>query len=145
MTEPELRINGNNRTREDFGVRMGVDFLSTLSEPLSLKQFIENEARTENGVRVTLSPSVFISARELTLEFVLVGNSPNDLATKKAAFLSEVYKGAVDIQVPALGDEVFHLLYLGKGSTYGLSLDRCTCKISLKFKEPNPANRSYGA
>ena len=53
--------------------------------------------------------------------------------------VEELEKGTVNIKIPALGSEVYKLVYLGKNISYALSTDRCFCKISSKFEEPNPS------
>ena len=60
---------------------------------------------------------------------------------KKKAFQAELQAGAFTLKVPALGSEVYNLVYTGKSISYGLSLGRCFGKISAKFTEPNPTDR----
>ena len=47
---PELKINKYS-VYDTFGVRMGDGFLDALTEPLTLKENIENESRLEHGKR----------------------------------------------------------------------------------------------
>lgn len=54
----------------------------------------------------------------------------------------ELYRGVIDIKIPANSNEVYHLIYLGKSVSYAQSIDRTFGKISSKFSEPNPANRT---
>lgn len=91
-------------------------------------------------LRIINNPKV--DEREITLSFTIEGNSQSDYQAKKKAFFDELYKGVVDIQVPANSNEIYHLIYLGKSVAYAQSLDRTFGKISAKFNEPNPANRS---
>ena len=46
------------------------------------------------------------------------------------------------IRVPALGSEVYHLVYTGKSASYALSLSRRFGRLSAKFTEPNPTDRT---
>ena len=75
-------------------------------------------------------------------EYSKEAHFPQDVALFVSAFFDELYKGVVDIQIPANSSEVYHLIYTGKSVTYAQSLDRTFGKISAKFNEPNPANRS---
>lgn len=60
----ELRINGSSTVFQDYGVKMGDDFIDTLTEPLTLKEHIENESRLEHGKRVVVDDNPkFASAR----------------------------------------------------------------------------------
>lgn len=124
-----------------WGVRMGEGFLDVLGASSPMKEFIENKSRLEQGKRVIINDPK-IDEREITLSFTIEGNSQSDYQAKKKAFFEELYKGVVDIQVPANSNEIYHLIYLGKSVAYAQSLDQTFGKISAKFNEPNPANRT---
>ena len=124
-----------------WGVRMGEGFLDTIDGFCPMKDYIENESRLEHGKRV-ITGNARVDSREITLQFTIEGSSESDYRTKKKAFQAELEKGAVNIKVPALGSEVYKLVYLGKSLSYGLSLDRSFSKVSGKFCEPNPTDRS---
>lgn len=126
---------------ETWGVRMGDGFLDAIDGFNEMKDYIENESRLEHGKRM-ITDNAKVASREITLQFTIEGSSEGDYRSKKKAFQTELEKGAVNIKVPALGDEVYKLVYLGKSISYGLSSDRCFCKISSKFCEPNPMNRN---
>lgn len=124
-----------------WGVRMGEGFLDVLGASSPMKEFIENKSRLEHGKRVIINDPK-IDEREITLSFTIEGNSQSDYQAKKKAFFEELYKGVVDIQIPANSNEIYHLIYLGKSVAYAQSLDHTFGKISAKFNEPNPANRT---
>ena len=130
----ELLIN-NKDAYTTWGVRMGEGFLDVIGAAVPMKDFIEH------GKRVIIN-NPKVDEREITLSFTIEGNSQSDYQAKKKAFFDELYKGAVDIQVPTNSSEVYHLIYTGKSVTYAQSLDRTFGKISSKFSEPNPANRT---
>jgi hypothetical protein len=136
----ELLINNKN-AYTTWGVRMGDKFLDTIGASSPMKEFIENKSRLEHGKRVIVN-NPKLDERDITLSFTIEGNSQSDYQAKKKAFFDELYKGTVDIQVPANSSEIYHLIYLGKSITYAQSLDRTFGKISMKFNEPNPANRT---
>ena len=136
----ELIIN-NKDAYSTWGVRVGDGFLDTIGAPSPMKEYIENKSRLEHGKRVIVG-SPKLDEREVTLTFTIKGKSKSDYQTKKKSFFDELYKGKVDIQIPENGNEVYHLLYLGKSITYAQSLGRTFGKLSAKFSEPNPANRS---
>lgn len=136
----DLFINGKDAL-ETWGVRMGDGFLDAIDGFNEMKDYIENESRLEHGKRV-ITDNAKVDSREITLQFTIEGSSESDYRSKKKAFQTEMEKGAVNIKVPVLGNEVYKLVYLGKSVSYGLSLDRCFGKISSKFEEPNPMDRN---
>lgn len=136
----ELIIN-NKDAYATWGVRMGDNFLDVLGASSPMKEFIENKSRLEHGKRVIINDPK-IDEREITLSFTIEGSSQSDYQSKKKAFFDELYKGKVDIQVPANSNEIYHLIYLGKSVTYAQSLDRTFGKVSMKFSEPNPTSRT---
>lgn len=135
----DLLIN-NKDTYQTWGVRMGDGFLDIIGAAVPLKEFIENKSRLEHGKRVIIN-NPRVDEREITLSFTIEGSSQSDYQAKKKAFFEELYKGAVDIQVPDNSSEIYHLVYSGKSVTYAQSLDRTFGKVSAKFCEPNPINR----
>lgn len=136
----DLIINGKDAF-STWGVRMGNGFLDAIDGFNQMKDYIENESRLEHGKRI-ITDNARVDSREITLQFTIEGDSESDYRTKKKAFQTELEKGAVSIKVPVLGSEVYKLVYLGKSVSYGLSFDRRFGKVSSKFEEPNPADRS---
>lgn len=136
----DLIINGKDAF-STWGVRMGDGFLDAIDGFNQMKDYIENESRLEHGKRV-ITDNAKVDSREITLQFTIEGSSESDYRSKKKAFQTELEKGAVNIKVPVLGNEVYKLVYLGKSVSYGLSFDRRFGKVSSKFEEPNPADRS---
>ena len=136
----ELLINDEN-AYTTWGVRRGEGVLDAIGASAPMKDFIENKSRLEHGKRVIIN-NPKVDEREITLSFTIEGNSQSDYQAKKKAFFEELYKGVVDIQVPANSNEIYHLIYLGKSVAYAQSLDQTFGKISAKFNEPNPANRT---
>ncbi len=138
---PELKINKYS-VYDTFGVRMGDGFLDALTEPLTLKENIENESRLEHGKRIIVDDNPKIASRELLLDFTITGSSKEDFLQKKNSFLALMYKGEITLQVPQESPDVYHLIYRGKGTDYGMNAQRTFCHMMLKFVEPNPANRT---
>lgn len=136
----ELIINGKDAWTL-WGVNMGDGFIDTLDAPLPMKEYIENESRLEDGKRV-LTSNAKKDSREITLSFTITGTSENDYRTKKKAFEAELYKGSLTVSVPKVSADVYHLIYTGKNISYGLSIDRCFGRLSAKFEEPNPSERT---
>ena len=136
----DLYINGKDAW-DTWGVNMGEDFLNAIDAFAPMKEYIENDSRLEHGKRVlVIEPKV--SSRELTLHFTIKGDNANDFRNKRKAFEEELQKGEVDVKVPVLGSEIYHLIYSGKSVGYAMNMARTFCTLSAKFEEPNPMNRA---
>ena len=135
----DLIINGKDALKE-WGVRMGSGFMDAIDVPCQMKDYIENESRLEHGKRV-LTSNPKISSRNVTLPFTIQGKNEDDYKLKKKSFLNELYKGNVDIQIPTVSVDIYHLVYTGGSTSYGQNTRRDFCKFSVKFLEPNPSNR----
>lgn len=135
----ELFINGKDAWLE-WGVNMGEGFIDAIDAFAPMKDYIENDSRLEHGKRVLIS-NPRVASRELTLHFTIKGNSESDYRAKRKAFEQELQKVSTDVKVPVIGDEVYHLLYLGKSVSYSLNRARTFSTMSSKFEEPNPMNR----
>ena len=136
----ELYINGKDAW-DTWGVNMGEDFLNVIDGFAPMKDYVENDSRLEHGKRVLID-SPRVASRDLTLHFTVMGSDAADFRTKRKAFEAELQKVKVDIRVPALGDEVFHLIYTGKSVGYAVNISRTFCTVSSKFEEPNPMDRT---
>ena len=135
----DLFINGKDAW-VTWGVNMGDGFLDAIDGFAPMKNYIENDSRAEHGKRVIVA-SPRVAARDLTLQFSVLGTTEADFRTKRKAFEEELMKGKIDVVVTVLGTNVYRLLYTGKSVSYALSLTRNFCKFSAKFEEPNPADR----
>lgn len=135
----DLIINGFDAYRQ-WGIRMGDGFLDAIFAPEPMKEFIENKSRLQHGKQV-LYNNPKVDERDVTLVFTLEGSSPEDYLVKYSAFKTELQKGKVEIKVPVLGDQVYRFTYL-RSASFGLNIPRTFSKISIKFNEPNPANRT---
>lgn len=120
---------------------MGDGFLDAIDGFNEMKDYIENESRIEHGKRM-ITDNARVASREIALQFTIEGSSESDYRAKKKAFQAELEKGTVKINVPSLGNEVYKLVYLGKSLSYGMNSARCFGKVSSKFCEPNPTDRS---
>lgn len=136
----ELYINGKDAWTT-WGVNMGEGFIDALDAPLPMKDYIEDESRLEHGKRV-ITDNARVDSRDITLGFTITGTSESDYRTKKSAFQTELQKGSFTVRIPALGTQVYKMLYTGKSISYGLSLNRSFGHFTMKATEPNPMDRS---
>lgn len=135
----ELFINEKD-AYTTWGVNMGEGFLDAIDAPLPMKEYVEDESRLEDGIRIdTGNPKV--DSREITLGFTIMGSSETDYRSKKSAFQKELQKGAFTIRIPALGTQKYKMVYTGKSISYGLSRRRDFGHFTMKCTEPNPADR----
>lgn len=129
------------------GVKTGEGFRDELYAPLELKEFVSNESRLEHGRRVVTTGTgnnslARYASRTVSLEFLVVGTDETDFLSKRNALFTELYKGAVKLEVPELGPDVFHLIYQGKSNTYSTGLSKKACRVKVSFEEPDPSNRT---
>lgn len=141
----DFLINGSSAA--EMGIRMGNGFLDSLETPASLKDYITNTSRLEDGDRIIIVPKR--SSRELTLEFVIIGEASSGKTAhesyeeRKDAFLDLLYSGMITISVPSSRPDVYRLYTQMKSPTYsrGVANGGVIGKVSVKFLEANPANR----
>ena len=136
----DLFIN-NKDAWTTWGVNMGNGFLDALDSFLPMKDYIENDSRLEHGKRM-ITTGAKVDSREVTLEFTITGSSETDYRTKKKAFQQELQAGAFTLKVPALGTQVYKMVYTGKSISYGLSRNRQFGHFTMKATEPNPMDRT---
>ena len=136
----ELKLN--NTDAGTIGVKMGKGFLDALLAPKPLKEFVSNESRLEDGVRTIVPSTPKIASRDVTLTFQITGSNSTAFNTNKAAFFALLYAGSVTIEVPQNSSEKFKLIYVGNAPAYKGGLSGYACKVTVKFNEPNPNDRS---
>lgn len=141
MASIEVTINGTRLS--DMGVSLERGSYAALLLPAPLKNFVENDDPTKDGTQVitemTTGESVAkIRERDVTLTFLIAGKSMYDFLEKYTAFISLLHKGAVTMYVPDTG-LYYHLIYSNSTKFDNYLLN--ACRLSVKFREPNPANR----
>lgn len=139
----DLYINGKDAW-STWGVNMGDGFLDAIDGFAPMKDYIENDSRLEDGKRIIVT-NPRVASREITLRFTIQGDTVSNFRINRRAFEEELRQEKVDIYIPALGDEVYHLIYLGKSVSYALNVNRTFCTVSSKFEEPNPTDREARA
>ena len=123
----DLYINGKDAWLT-WGVNMGEDFLDVIDGFATMKEYIENDSRLEDGKRIVkVTPK--IASRDITLHFTIKGDSQQDYRNKRTAFEEELRTGFIDVNVPVLGSQVYHLIYLGKSVSYAMNIARTFCTI----------------
>lgn len=133
----DLFINGND-AYTTFGVCMGDGFLDAILAPPPLKEFVENKSRLDNGKQV-LYDNPRLDERDLTLMFYLEGCNCDEYLERYRRFMIELNKGKISVRIPVI-NETYNLIYQ-KSASFAMNRARTFTKISVKFNEPNPANR----
>lgn len=121
------------------GVSPGKGFYDTLLAPFEAKDYISNESRLEDGIRVLSTPVKF-KKRSFTLEFQITGATPEIFENNKRYFFQSLSVGKLTLNVQGL-PRGFDLIYTGKSNTYSGGLSGCACKVKIGFDEPNPNSR----
>lgn len=136
----ELTINGIGGWRKR-GVAMGEGFVAELASPPVFKEMPTNRSRLEDGERIVPGIAPKLDSRQLTLEFVVFGNSPEQADSRRRTLWQELCRRPATICVPARSKEVFKLHLQGKGGECQCDTAGCVWRLVLKFLEPNPADR----
>lgn len=136
----DLLINGSDAYAK--GIAMGDDFLGNILSPSSLKSFVENDDPTKNGKEVIYPQTPKLASRDLTLTFTIFGNTTTEHLTNYKNFIALLQKGEISLSIPALGTEVYHLTCVGDSGSYMIEADRLASRLTVKFNEPNPADRA---
>lgn len=142
MNATEITING--QALASMGVTLLNGSYANLLLPASLKDFVENDDPRKHGTQVIThdskgDPVAVIKERDVTLTFAIRGSDRASFLANYAAFVGMLHQGSVTLYVPDL-ERYFHLIY--SSSTQYDNYRMTACTMSVKFREPNPANRS---
>ena len=130
----------NGKTLADFGATLLADAYSALMTPAPLKDFLENDDRSKDGTDVLVN-NPRKAERDVTLTFLITGNNTTNYLAHYDAFIAELHKGQITLYIGDL-NQTFRLLFSNATQFENWRLN--ACKIAVKFREPNPANRSNG-
>lgn len=145
MSTSEITINGV--VLSAIGATLLSGSYASLLTPAPLKDFVENDDPLKDGTDVivpgtngeddTTIPKV--KERDVTLTFLIQGATKSTFLANYSVFVAQLHKGAVTLTVPEL-NATYHLLYSNSTQFDNYRLN--ACKLAVKFREPNPANRS---
>lgn len=107
---PTTEVTINNKPLSTMGVAMLSGAYAALLTPPSLKEFVENDDPTQNGIDIIVPDSPVVNERDVTLTFLIKGTSQEAFLSNYAAFVAELHKGTVTLYVPDLGN-TYNLLY----------------------------------
>lgn len=134
----ELFINGKDAYTE-YGMSLEDGAISALLTPPSLKEFVENESRIENGKKIIVGYPVY-DARDVSLAFHIVAPTKEAFFAKYQALCAVLQKGIVKIKTKYQADTVYKFVYNSctQFSQYSFGI----AKFTLKLTEANPADRT---
>lgn len=137
MTE-ELYIN-NKDAWLNWNVRLIEDSFQNLLLSANPKKYVENKNRSEHGTRLIVSDPR-IDERNVQLMFGITCNTIEEYLEKYESFINELNNGWIELKVIPL-KKVYNLVepeFLNLGTGVGIR----SGKLSVRFREPNPDNRS---
>lgn len=132
-----VQINGT--LLSDMGVTLLSGAYAELMTPAPLKSYIENDDPNKDGVQIDQLLTPKKKARELTLKFLIRGSSKDEFMARYNWFVSILHSGIVTIYVADF-EQYFRLLYLSVTQYGNYRLN--ACEMAVKFKEPDPTNRT---
>lgn len=127
-----VTINGKDMFAT-WGAELTDSALEALLTPPAAKEYIENSARTEHGVRITVpSGGICFDSREVLVTVKITGISQTDYLQKYVSFVKELISGKIALRIPEL-DKEYNLCYLSvsKYGSHGCNRG----KFAVKFRE----------
>ena len=135
-------ITINDISIASLGVSLEKGSYAALLTPAGLKDFIENNDPTKDGTEVLTKKAdgaslAHIAERDVQLTFLITGDDEADFLAKYTYFVALLQGGNINLHIPELC--TFRLIY--RNSTKFDNYRLKACKLAVKFREPNPANR----
>lgn len=131
----EIKLNG--LPLSDFGATMLKGGYAELMKPAELKAWISNDAPGRDGIEYLVPSSPKVKERNVSLTFIIVGDTDEDFFVNYNSFVKEMMRGICALEVPELS-QVFNLKYESCTSFDNFNLK--SCKLAVKFTEPIPKN-----
>lgn len=132
-------IKINDVLLSSMGVTIENGAYAALLTPAPIKDVIQNDDPLKDGVQVLPTSPLIQNERDVTLTFLVSGNSHSDFLAKYAAFMDVLRSGIVTLYVPDL-NSYYRLLYSSATQFENWRLN--ACKLSVKFREPDPTDRA---
>ena len=132
----EVRLNGFDAF-EEYGVSFPPSAINAIMTPASLKEFVTNESRDEDGSRVIFQ-NPRQAQRELTIEMQLHASSLRELIQRYKQLIRIFESGMFTIELERNPGDIYHFIY---ESCNSFSMGEKLAKFVLKLIEPNPTNR----
>ena len=142
----DFTINGQDAYTV-YGITADDGFVDALLMPPPKKEYLSNNSRLSHGEEVDNRNSKFDKKTNITLYMRIegFGSSESEMKASYLAhlklFYQELAKDTFDIVVPALGSEIYHLIY-SKSNSFSSNLNKTCSKMSFVFDEPDPTNRT---
>ena len=134
----ELYINGQDAWTT-WGIGMDSGSLGTLMAPPSLKDFVSNESRLEDG-RQYIVTNARVKERELTLRLSLYAPTARLFFDRYVSFCKDVLEtGIMNINTKYQQGVVYHCIY--QSCSQYTQYRGKVAKFALKLIEPNPFDR----
>lgn len=123
-----------------FGVSMDSSALSTLMTPPSLKEWVSNECRDEDGARYLKSLVPKKDKREFTLTFNLLAPDVDTFHTRYAKLCELLAAGVLNIRTKYQPSVVYRCVFQKCSQFSEFRLEMASFQLSLV--EPDPSDRS---
>lgn len=137
MAQNELYINGKD-AYQTWGMSLTDGSVSALMTPPPMKDYIENNDRTQHGRRI-LDKYIRKQARDLTLQVHFHASSQAAFLAAYEGFCAELANGWLTIRTKWQPTVYYRCVYVScnQFSQFSMGL----AKFSLKLNEPDPDNR----
>lgn len=140
MPKNQLFINGNDAYVR-YGISMDDTALSTLMGGLQRKEWIKNELRSEHGTRYVTSAPPKVQQREVSLGFHMYADNEQQFMARFRTFEGFLRDSGVITLHTSFEPTVRYRLLFSAIAQF-TQYRREYARISVRFIEPNPTDRS---
>lgn len=126
-----------------YGVSLDSSALSTLMTPPSLKDWVSNECRDENGERYLKTSVPKQDKRELSLTFNLLAPNVDTFHSRYASFCQLLTDGILNIRTKYQPEIVYRCIFVKCSQFTEFALEMAS--FSLSLIEPDPTDRAIPA
>lgn len=125
-----------------WGASLMAGSLSELLAPPTMKEYVENDYRSQDGHEVLVTEPR-VESRDFALNFLLVGSDRADLLAKYKSFVEDLQSGLLELNF-ALAGQKFYCYYLNS-QKFNCYIASNMMSLNVYLREPNPNKRTATA
>lgn len=113
---------------------------SALLKPPDMKEYTAVSFREEDGEKLPEILTPALKARDIVLQFSIIGDSKQDFIIKYNLFVNMLRSGWLNIRLPELNKtyKVYYMSCTGYTQLTDFDADRVASNFKVKFREPKP-------
>lgn len=127
----------NGLPLDTYGATLLKGGYAELMRPAEMKEWVSNESPYKDGTQYIAQDSPKVKERSVSLTFLIRGETEDMFMQGYMRFIETLMSGMCEFTIPVT-DRVFKLKY--ESCTAFDFFDLKSCKIAVKFTEPEPQN-----